>query len=124
MEALSNSTSDLVLDKEGMGNLILEYFTDLFSTSSIDYLPVVNLVVQQVIQQDNDRMLAPFSAEEFKRVIMQMHPDQSLRLDGMDLAFFRNSSTLWMIQLSLVATMVTSRCLSFFSDSNLARSYF
>lgn len=60
MEALSNSTSDLVLDKEGMGNLILEYFTDLFSTSSIDYLPVVNLVVQQVMRQDNDRLLASF----------------------------------------------------------------
>lgn len=78
-----------------MGNIVLEYFTDLYFASWGNYSSMVNLVKRQVTRQDNDRLLAHFSVDEFKRDIMHMHLDKFSRLNGMNLTFYQSSGILW-----------------------------
>lgn len=66
VEALQDSDGQLVHDKTGMGNLVINYFNDLFSTSSCVCEPVVSLIEDKVTNKDmNDHLLAPFNPDEF-----------------------------------------------------------
>nr|DAD30368.1 TPA_asm: hypothetical protein HUJ06_009219 [Nelumbo nucifera] len=71
MRKRTNRTSRL-MDDEGnwhdypssLCQVVQDYFRKLFSLSSIS-------------DSDNEKLLSPFSFEEFKEVVFQMHPDKS-----------------------------------------------
>lgn len=65
VEALQDSDGQLVHDKTGMGNLVINYFNDLFSTSSCVCEPVVSLIEDKVTKDMNDHLFAPFNPDEF-----------------------------------------------------------
>lgn len=49
-----------VYDKEGMGNVVLDYFTNLFSKSNVECSGVVELIGSIVSSRDNDNLLSYF----------------------------------------------------------------
>lgn len=50
---------------------------------------VTGLIEPVVTDSDNNRLLAPFSANEFRRAILHMHPTKAPGPDGMNPAFYQ-----------------------------------
>lgn len=75
--------------KEGMGLIVINYFNNLFSVSNGDYPSVTELIEPVVSDSDNDRLLAPFSANEFHRAVFQMRLSKALDPDGMNSPFYQ-----------------------------------
>lgn len=72
-----------------MGLIIMDYFNNLFSKSNGDYLGVTELIESVVSDSGNDRLLAPFSANEFHRAVFQMRLSKALDPDGMNSPFYQ-----------------------------------
>lgn len=66
-----------------------EYFLNLFSASQGVYEPVLEAVESCVSLESNELLLQPFSKEEFRCALFQMHPDKSPGPDGLNLAFYQ-----------------------------------
>lgn len=77
-----------MFDKEGMGTVVLKYFTNIFSQSNRDYSCVINLIEPVVSSSDIDVLLAAFSADEFCKAVFQMHSDKTPWPSGMNPVFF------------------------------------
>lgn len=65
------------------------YFQNLFSSTEAAYEPVISVVDTKLSAENNDLLLAPFSQDEFKAAVFQMHPDKSPGPDGFNPAFFQ-----------------------------------
>lgn len=62
----------------------------LFSSLVGSYEPILDCVDVRASPETNERLTAPFTAEEFKRAIFQMHLDEASGPDGMNPAFYQN----------------------------------
>lgn len=56
-----------------MGNLILDYFNDLFSVTSGYYSPIVNFLEHKIMIKMNVVLFAPFICDEFHKAMFQIH---------------------------------------------------
>lgn len=62
--ALQNSDGEWFSDIDWLGTMCIDYLTDLFSLSNGTYDPVVNLIQATIFSLDNEKLLAPVSANE------------------------------------------------------------
>lgn len=76
-------------DPESMHRIVQQYFEQLFFSVDASSDPVVSLVQPKVTSEDNNMLLAPFTIEDFKTVIFQMHPDKSPEPEGLNPTFFQ-----------------------------------
>lgn len=69
-----------------------EYFDDLFTEAigSIYMQHILDMVAPRITQQENDMLLAPFTMEEFRKALFQMHSDKAPRPDGLNSAFYKH----------------------------------
>lgn len=65
-------------DEAGMHFIVLSYFTSLFSVSvTLQFDAFLILIL--VVHSDNNALLSPFTTEEFRLALFEMHPDKALR---------------------------------------------
>nr|DAD49162.1 TPA_asm: hypothetical protein HUJ06_019099 [Nelumbo nucifera] len=64
-------------DPSSLCQVVQDYFRKLFSLSSSYAIECFDFFDCKVSDSDNEKLLSPFSFEEFKEVVFQMHPDKS-----------------------------------------------
>nr|DAD34710.1 TPA_asm: hypothetical protein HUJ06_005350 [Nelumbo nucifera] len=77
-------------DPSSLCQVVQDYFRKLFSLSSSHAIDGFDFVDCKVSNSNNEKLLSPFSFEEFKEVVFQMHPDKSPGPDGLNPAFYQN----------------------------------
>ena len=85
---LKNSLGDWINWDNGLDSLMINYFTDLFTSSNIEWSKIVPLIEARVSESQNTEFLRPVLTEEVRLAIFQMHPDSSPGDDGMTPGFF------------------------------------
>lgn len=77
VEKLLDNNGVAVTDKEGLCQIVRDYFVELFRARRGVYEPIVGLVRKCVSQEDNNRLIEPFNMEEFTRAIHDMEPTKA-----------------------------------------------
>ena len=73
-----------------MESIAVEYFQSLFVFSNPTHIDQVTQLVDEVVTQDmNMKLLHPFTTEEVKAALFQMHPSKAPGSDGMTALFFQ-----------------------------------
>lgn len=83
---LKNSNGQWIDWQNGLPEVIINYFTALFTSASGDVSPIISCVDRVVTTEHNDLLLAPFTSDEIKAALFSMHPDKS---DGFNPGFFQ-----------------------------------
>lgn len=73
---------------DGLEELIVDYYTELFSASQVDSVEVLDSVTSAITREQNLKLSMPVTDDEVKEALFQMHPDKSPGSDGMTLVFF------------------------------------
>lgn len=73
---------------DGLEELIVDYYTELFSASQVDSVEVLDSVTSAITREQNLKLSMPVTDDEVKEALFQMHPDKSPGPDGMTLVFF------------------------------------
>ena len=74
----------------GMGNIVDNYFTNIFASSNPHRIEdSLATMERKITQAMNQKLCAPYSAEEVRQALFQMHPSKSPGPDGMSCLFFQ-----------------------------------
>lgn len=73
----------------GLEDLIINYYRELFSGSQSQWEEVVRNVPTSITQDQNDSLLLTITDEEVKAALFAMHPDKAPGPDGMTPAFYQ-----------------------------------
>lgn len=79
---LQRDDGQWVDDASGLGDLVKQYFDNLFAPGSSTYEPVLDAMREVVTVEDNEKLLASFTMEEFRRALFAMNPNKALGPDG------------------------------------------
>ena len=71
-----------------MSSVVLDYFNGLFASGSVEMASVLECVEKRVLDATNDLLTTPFTLEEFRTTIFQMHLDKFVGPDGLNPALF------------------------------------
>jgi hypothetical protein len=75
--------------QEGLCTLGVYYFSALFKATTCDVDPVLQVVHSRLTEEDNQLLIAPFNAEEFKDAVFQMNSDKAPEPDGLNPTFYK-----------------------------------
>ena len=90
IEGISDSEGRWREDRVELENIILEYFTEIYSTTyPTEFEASLSVVGRKVSEAMNAELLREFKEEEVWRALMQMHPTKSPGSDGMSPIFFQ-----------------------------------
>lgn len=87
---LKNEVGEETGDQEGMCGITKMYFDKLYEANAGVYEPVLSLIQPVIANVNNERLISLISKEELYYTLIQMHPDKSLDLDGLNSAFYQN----------------------------------
>ncbi|XP_060964627.1 uncharacterized protein LOC133033648 [Cannabis sativa] len=73
----------------GLGDLMLDYFSKIFTAEPGNCNEVLSCVSPRVTEDDNAILTRPIEDQEVKDALFQMHPDKSPGPDGMNPKFFQ-----------------------------------
>lgn len=120
---LKDETCYFFDEPQELGRIAKSYFVDLFSESNGTYEPIIEVIEIKVTDAENDSVCRPFKADEFKKVVFQMHPDKFSGLDGFNPTFYMK---FWhVIGNDIVANCTTWLEHSYFSEAlNKTNIYF
>lgn len=76
-------------DSERIARTIKSYFDDMFCVKDGEYREVLNVVHPVVTDTDDEKLLLPFTKEEFREAIFYMHLDKSPGPDEFNLGFYQ-----------------------------------
>lgn len=85
---LESDSGVQVNDKEGMCNLVKDYFTDTFRGDQHNMAVHFDEETRFVTDSHNQMLVAELSYGEFIAAVKQMHPDKASGPDGLNSAFF------------------------------------
>lgn len=78
-------------DKGALQQVVREYFEKIFEPS--DEIPsftrTLQCVPSNITEETNNDLIRPFTLEEFKLVVYQMHPDKASGPNDFNLVFFQ-----------------------------------
>ena len=75
---------------DGIANAVEQYFQALFTSAQPSNMETVLDLVERLVTPDmNQQLLQPYTPEEIKRALFQMHPSKSPGPDGMSPFFFQ-----------------------------------
>lgn len=90
IQKLRGEGNVLITDQIGMCDIARSYFQNLFAATDGVYDPVVSIIEPRITQEDNRTLEAPFTIEEFKVALFQMHPDKALGPNGFNPAVYQH----------------------------------
>lgn len=99
----------------GLQETMVEYFTELFTTSNTDWRDVIDCVTRGITDDQNNMLLRSVDEQKVKNAIFSMHPDKSPGTDGMSPGFYQKY---W----SIVGDEVYQLTRQFFSRGKFERS--
>nr|GMD77815.1 ribonuclease H [Ipomoea batatas] len=102
----------LVSSEDDMGEVMVDYFTNLFTASHGEFDEVLACITSRINPLDNVALLRPVTEEEVRQAVFQMHPDKSPGPDGLGPGFFQH---FW----DIVGADVTMFCRSFMTSGKL-----
>lgn len=88
IESLNKDDGAIVNTKEGLNVLAHDYFSSLFAGDNSEVTLVTNHVQVKLVIDDNEVLFAPFTADEFKHAILNMHFDKAAGPDSLNAAFY------------------------------------
>ncbi|CAM8911363.1 unnamed protein product [Rhodiola kirilowii] len=92
---LSDDQGVMVTEAEGIANIISDYFTTLFSSSSdsgqVEWEEELAYVQPRITWEMNDNLTRDVSEEEIRRAIFQMGATKAPGLDGFSAIFFQSN---------------------------------
>lgn len=92
--------------------MFTEHFKRLFTSSNIRVVEDLFYGMQgRVTEAMNQELQKPFSREEIKKSLFEMHLAKALKVDGMQATFFQN-------YLDVVGDSIIVACLNFLNDGN------
>ena len=78
------------IELEDIDNIIVRFLQDLFTTSApSDIDSILQHVQLRVSLSSNNSLTTPYSADEIKKAIFQMHPSKASGLDGLNPFFYQ-----------------------------------
>lgn len=81
---IENDFGEWIEDESQVGDLLLSYYSSLFSSTNLMQLePVLFGVEAKVIDAMNNELLRPFEASEVQAALKQMDSNMALRPDGL-----------------------------------------
>ena len=91
IEGLMDSSGRWHEDEDKMGDLVVEYYKELFSTNHPTEFTELIQAIQPKVTPTMNRMLAmEFNANEVKMAVKQMYPLKALGPDGMPPLFYQH----------------------------------
>lgn len=90
----------------GLQEVIMNFYSTLFTSSCMGETdPILQHVSSKVSQHQNQFLLSPYTPDEVQTTSFSMHPDKSLKPDGLNPGFFQ---TYW----DIVRSDVITACLN------------
>lgn len=86
---LKDSNGEWKEDREGVRQIITEYFSKLFQSSVTTTGLTDRETVKQVTAEQNQNLIMPITSDEVKCAVFTMHPDKSPSFDGLNPGFFQ-----------------------------------
>ena len=78
-------------NEEVMGEIVLDYYTDLFTSSNlIDFDEILGAMQPRVTSSMNQKITMEFTADEVNMALKQMYPLKASGLDGMPPLFYQH----------------------------------
>jgi hypothetical protein len=90
IEKLVNEVNVEVRTQQGICDVALNYFDQLFMANSSIHEPILGLVGPKITDEDNEKLVAPITKEEVREALFQMHPDKAPGPDGFNSAFYQH----------------------------------
>uniref|UniRef100_A0A2N9IBV7 Reverse transcriptase domain-containing protein n=1 Tax=Fagus sylvatica TaxID=28930 RepID=A0A2N9IBV7_FAGSY len=90
LSGLWNSDNVWCTDESQIEDIAVSYFDDIFHTSTpVNLEDTLTAVNSRVTPEVNQRLLQPFTADEVRMALFQMHPSKAPGPDGMSSFFFQ-----------------------------------
>ncbi|XP_074342398.1 uncharacterized protein LOC141679917 [Apium graveolens] len=89
ISTLANKEGVQVGWDEGIQEVMIEYFSELFTATDMDWTEVVSYVNRRVTNEQNADLLLPIDPSEVNIALFNMHPDKSPGPDGMSPGFYQ-----------------------------------
>ena len=87
---LLDSSDSWQEDTQVIGRIIEDYFSQMFTSATQCQTEITTETLDQVVTPlHNQTLLSPYTAEEIKKAVFQMHPSKSPGPDGMSCFFFQ-----------------------------------
>ena len=109
IEKLCISEEVWVSNQEDLCLVVESYFSLLFTVDPEWKEPNLSFISTKFSREDNAKLVTPFSIDEFKHALFQMHPDKSLRPDRFNSTFYQK---LW----PLVGNDLFTQCTIWLND--------
>ena len=91
MEGLVDAQGVWQEDEEIIGGIVLDYYTDLFTSNNpTGFDEILEAVQPRVTSSMNQKLTMEFTADEVNVALKQMYPLKAPRLDGMPHLFFQH----------------------------------
>ena len=91
MEGLLDARGVWQENEEVMGEIVLDYYTDLFTSSNlIDFDEILGAMQPRVTSSMNQKITMEFTADEVNMALKQMYPLKALGPDGMPPLFYQH----------------------------------
>ena len=91
MEGLLDARGVWQENEEVMGEIVLDYYTDLFTSSNlIDFDEILGAMQPRVTSSMNQKITMEFTADEVNMALKQMYPLKAPGLDGMPPLFYQH----------------------------------
>lgn len=87
---LLDETGAKIEDNEGMGNIVKDYFKNIFTRADTGRVLDRGNSPRVITEDQNKHLMEEMTFEEFTVAINQMHPDKSSGPDGLNPAFYQN----------------------------------
>lgn len=89
---LHDEAGNWITEEQGVEKMAVDYFEDLFSTTSpSDFDSFLDEVTPSITSQMNQRLLRIATEDEVKQALLMMHPEKAPGPDGMTALFFQHS---------------------------------
>ncbi|KAM6565848.1 uncharacterized protein LOC133031191 [Cannabis sativa] len=109
---LMNDVGNWVTWEDELPNVMIDYFTNLFTSNVADYSTVVEEITPSITMDQNMSLLRPVLEEEVRSALFNMHLDKSLGPDGMTPSFFQKY---W----EIVNSDVVNQVCQFFANGSI-----